>query len=173
MKTYQNYINGEWVDAKSGETFISINPANNDDVLAAFAYSNEDDINAAVEIAYEKRNDWKNTPAPSRAEVFFKVATKLEERKNEFKDVLVRETGKTSGEALGEVQRAINVIRFMAGEATRLAGETLPSQQEGVIAYTKRIPHGVVGIITPWNFPLGLAASKTTPALVSGNTVVF
>lgn len=173
MKTYQNYINGEWVDAKSGETFISINPANNDDVLAAFAYSNEDDINAAVDIAYEKRNDWKNTPAPSRAEVFFKVTAKLEERKNEFKDVLVRETGKTSEEALGEVQRAINVIRFMAGEATRLAGETLPSQQDGVIAYTKRIPHGVVGIITPWNFPLGLAASKTTPALVSGNTVVF
>lgn len=173
MKTYQNYINGEWVDAKSGKTFTSVNPANTDDVLAAFAYSNEDDINAAVDAAYEKFDYWKRTPAPSRAEVFFKAAAKLEERKSGFKEILVRETGKTSGEALGEVQRAINVIRFMAGEATRLAGETLPSQQDGVIAYTRRVPHGVVGIITPWNFPLGLAASKTTPALISGNTVVF
>ncbi|MEK5108924.1 aldehyde dehydrogenase family protein [Cytobacillus sp. FSL K6-0129] len=173
MKKYQNYINGEWIDAKSGKTFTSINPANNDDIIAEFAYSDESDINEAVDAAFEKRLMWKNTPAPLRADVFYKVTAKLEERKETFKDVIVRETGKTNVEAMGEVMRAINVIRFMAGEATRLAGETLPSQQEGVIGYTKRVPHGVVGIITPWNFPLGLAASKTTPALVSGNTVVF
>ncbi|WP_438311995.1 aldehyde dehydrogenase family protein [Sporosarcina sp. FA9] len=173
MNTYKNLIAGKWENAMSGETFMSINPANNKDIIASFAKSAEEDVEAAVEAANDAFKGWRNTPAPQRAEVFFKVVNKIEDRRKEFVDVLVRETGKTQDEALGEVIRTINVVRFMAGEATRLAGETLPSQQHGVIAYTKREPHGVVGIITPWNFPLGLAASKTTPALIAGNTVVF
>lgn len=173
MEQYQNYIGGKWVNAKSDEIFESRNPANFGEVLGTFAKSGEEDILKAVESAHEAFKSWKNTPAPARGEIFFRASSKLESRFDEFVNVLVRETGKTLLEARGEVNRTISVLRFMAAEATRLSGEMVPSQSEGVIGYTIREPLGVVALITPWNFPLGLAASKTTPALVAGNTVVF
>jgi len=173
MKTYNNFINGKWVTSNSKKTFESTNPSDQKDVLGSFQYSTKEDVVEAVNSAFKAREKWAATPAPSRGKIFYSVADKLESRKIEFRDIITRETGKTLSEAAGEVDRAVNVIRFMAGEATRLAGETLPTQQEGTFAYTQRAPHGVVGIITPWNFPLGLASSKITPALVAGNTVVF
>lgn len=173
VKRYKNYINGEWVDAFSGETAVSVNPANISEVLVEFANSNEEDFNYAIEAAEKAFREWKNTPSPVRSEIIFRALKKLEEREEEFARVLSQEVGKTIPEARGEVRRAIDGMRMQAGEGTRLAGETIPSKQPGVFAYTIKEPLGVVGIITPWNFPLGIAAWKIVPALVAGNTVVF
>ena len=173
VKQYKNFINGEWVEASTGETFKSINPANRTMVLAEFAKSKEEDYHKAADAAQEAFREWRKVPAPVRGEMILKAAQRLEEREDEFVKAIVLEVGKTIKEAQGEVKRALAGMRMQAAEGTRLTGETIPSQQEGVFAYTIKEPLGVVGIITPWNFPLGIAAWKISPALVAGNTVVF
>jgi acyl-CoA reductase-like NAD-dependent aldehyde dehydrogenase len=173
IKKFKNYINGEWVRASSGETFTSTNPANTNEVLAEFEKSTEDDYNKAVDASDAAFEVWKNTPAPVRGEMMFKAAQLLEDREEDFIRVVAQEVGKTLAEAKGEVKRAIAGMRMQAAEGTRMTGETIPSQQPGVFAYTIKEPLGVVGIITPWNFPLGIAAWKITPALVAGNSIVF
>jgi acyl-CoA reductase-like NAD-dependent aldehyde dehydrogenase len=173
VKQYYNYINGEWVTSVSGETFTSINPANTKQILAAFAKSTEEDYNNAIDAAAVTFSKWRNTPSPIRGEIILKAAKLLEEREEEFVHTVALEVGKTLAEARGEVKRTIAGMRMQAAEGTRLTGETIPSQQPGVFAYTIKEPLGVVGIITPWNFPLGIAAWKISPALVAGNTIVF
>lgn len=172
-KSYKNFVNGKWVEAQSGETFVSRNPANLNEVLGEFAKSDKNDYDAAIDAAYEAFPSWRETPAPLRGEIMLTALRKLEDREEEFAKVLAQETGKTLAEAKGEVKRSIAGVRMQAAEATRFSGETIPSQVPGIFAYTVKEPLGVVGIITPWNFPLGIAAWKLTPALVAGNTVVF
>lgn len=173
VQTYQNYINGKWQKAKSGETFASLNPANQEEVIGHFALSGAEDVKEAVDAAERALTDWRRTPAPTRAEMLYKAAHLLEARKEELAQVMTREMGKVIKEARGDVQEAIDMAKYMAGEGRRLFGATVPSELANKFAMSVRQPIGVVGIITPWNFPVAIPSWKMFPALVAGNTVVF
>lgn len=172
-QTYGNYINGKQVKASSGETFPSFNPADTTEVIGYFASSEAQDVIAAVDAAAKAFPAWKATPAPHRAEIILKAAYLLESRKEELAQVMVREMGKVLKEARGDVQEAIDMAKFMAGEGRRLVGQTVPSELPNKFAMSVRSPIGVVGLITPWNFPIAIPSWKTLPALVAGNTVVI
>jgi aldehyde dehydrogenase (NAD+) len=172
-QTYGNYINGRQVKSESGETFASYNPANRDEVIGYFASSTANDVKAAVDAAAKAFPVWKATPAPHRAEIILKAAHLLETRKEELAHTMVREMGKVLKEARGDVQEAIDMAKFMAGEGRRLVGQTVPSELPNKFAMAVRQPIGVVGLITPWNFPIAIPSWKTLPALVAGNTVVI
>jgi len=171
-KTFQNYIGGEWVDAASGETFESTSPANGD-TIGTFPRSSTEDVEravAAAKIAYE---DWRLVPAPRRGEILFRFAHLLTEQKEDLSQLMAREMGKVLPEARGDVQEAIDMAYYMGGEGRRLFGQTTPSELRDKFNMSVRQPIGVVGVITPWNFPIAIPSWKTLPALVSGNTVVF
>lgn len=172
-KVYNNYIGGRWVKAKSGETFPSTSPANVSEVVGHFALSGPEDVKAAVDAAEAALPAWKHTPAPHRAEILLKAAYLLETRKEEMATTMVREMGKVIKEARGDVQEAIDMAKYMAGEGRRLMGATVPSELRDKFAMAVRAPLGVVGVITPWNFPVAIPSWKIFPALVAGNTVVF
>nr|HNH76502.1 aldehyde dehydrogenase family protein [Candidatus Obscuribacter sp.] len=172
-QTYGNYINGRQVKSESGETFASYNPANRDEVIGHFASSTPKDVKAAVDAAAKAFPLWKATPAPHRAEIILKAAHLLETRKEELAQTMVREMGKVLKEARGDVQEAIDMAKYMAGEGRRLVGQTVPSELPNKFAMAVRQPIGVVGLITPWNFPIAIPSWKTLPALVAGNTVVI
>ncbi len=169
----KNYINGEWVESKSGKIAERRNPANTDEVLARIPLSTRDETKEAIVAAKTAFPAWRNTPAPTRGKILFKAVRIMEEQKEELARLLTREEGKALKDSLGEVQRSINITEFMAGEARRLNGETLPSELPKNFSYTIRQPLGVVGAITPWNFPVAIPVWKIAPALVCGNTVVF
>ena len=173
MTTYRSFINGTWIESASGRTTPNINPANTDDVIGTVELASRDEARSAVEAAYNAFRDWKATPPPARGKIVARAARLMEDRKEELAAAITREEGKTLGEARGEVQRAINVVEFCAGESRRLTGETIPSELPSNFAYTIKEPHGVVACITPWNFPIAIPAWKVAPALVAGNTVVF
>lgn len=170
---YGNYIGGRWVPAKSGETFASLNPADTDEIVGHFAASGPEDVTAAVDAAAGAFPAWRSTPAPWRAEIILKAAHILEDRKEEIARVMVCEMGKVLKEARGDVQEAIDMAKYMAGEGRRLTGHTVPSELPNKMAMAVRQPVGVVGLITPWNFPVAIPSWKILPALVAGNTVVF
>lgn len=170
---YQNYINGEWVSSITGEFYESINPARTSEVLGRFPKSSVEDVRIAIAAAKEAFPGWANTAAPVRGEVIFKLINLLEERKEELAFLITKEVGKSIREARGEVTKTIQAMKQFSGEATRLAGETLPSYNEGIFAYTIREPLGVVGVIAPFNFPLGIGVWKIAPAIIAGNTVLF
>lgn len=170
---YQNYIGGEWIDSATNEVFRVINPSDSRDVIGHFQQSSEEDLNAAVSVALKAFPNWKNMSAPNRGEIIFRTAQIIEDNFERLSRLLTREVGKSMRDSRTEVRRTVNVLRFLAGEGTRLSGETVPSWQEGIIGYTRRYPLGVIGIITPWNVPMAIAAWKISSALVSGNTVVF
>lgn len=172
-QTYGNYINGRQVKSESGETFASYNPAKNDEVIGYFPLSTANDVKAAVDAAHKAFPAWKATPAPHRAEIILKAAHLLEARKEELAQTMVREMGKVLKEARGDVQEAIDMAKFMAGEGRRLIGQTVPSELPNKFAMSIRQPLGVVGLITPWNFPVAIPSWKSLPALVAGNTVVL
>ncbi|GAB7388731.1 aldehyde dehydrogenase family protein [Bacillaceae bacterium] len=172
-RQFYNLIGGNWMPSSSGETFVVTNPADVREKLGVFQLSSEDDVNLAVAAAKKKLVEWKNTAAPERGRYVLQAAQLIEERAEEFITQLIREVGKTRADAAAEVTRTIRVMRFLAGEGERLKGETIPSWDPGVIAYTKREGIGVVGVITPWNVPLAIAAWKIASALVCGCTVVF
>jgi acyl-CoA reductase-like NAD-dependent aldehyde dehydrogenase len=172
-KTYGNYINGRQVKSESGETFASYNPANTDEIVGYFPSSTAADVKAAVDAAAKALPGWKATPAPHRAEIILKAAHLLETRKEEIAQTMVREMGKVLKEARGDVQEAIDMAKYMAGEGRRLVGQTVPSELPHKFAMSVRQPIGVVGLITPWNFPVAIPSWKTLPALVAGNTVVL
>jgi acyl-CoA reductase-like NAD-dependent aldehyde dehydrogenase len=172
-KVYNNFIGGRWVKSKSGETFPSVNPANIDEVIGHFALSGPDDVKAAVDAAAAAYPAWKATPAPERADMLLRCAHILEKRKEEMAQVMTREMGKVLKEARGDVQEAIDMAKYMAGEGRRLFGHTVPSELRQKFAMAVRAPMGVIGVITPWNFPVAIPSWKMFPALVSGNTVVF
>ncbi|MGC2236139.1 MAG: aldehyde dehydrogenase family protein [Pyrinomonadaceae bacterium] len=173
MTIYRNFINGQWVESSSDKTAQNINPANTNDIIGTIKHSTREEAREAVEAAFNAFKAWKNTPAPSRGKIVAKAARLMEENKEELAQILTREEGKTIAEARGELQRSINVAEFCAGESRRLNGETIQSELPANFAYTIKEPHGVVAIITPWNFPVAIPVWKIAPALVAGNTVVF
>jgi acyl-CoA reductase-like NAD-dependent aldehyde dehydrogenase len=172
-KTYQNYINGEWQSCRAGELFPSINPAKTSEVLGNFQKSSGEDVNDAVQAAVSSFSSWSKTAAPKRGEFLFTLISLLEQRREELAETITREVGKTLREARGEVTKTILSMKQLVGEATRLTGQTVPSFDERVFAYTVREPIGVFAIIAPWNFPLGIGLWKIVPAILAGNTVVF
>jgi aldehyde dehydrogenase (NAD+) len=171
-RSFQNYIGGEWVDAVGGETFESIVPATGE-ALGTFPRSGADDVAAAVAAAKEAYTGWRLVPAPKRAEVLYRFAAVLTEHKAELADLMSREMGKVLAEAGGDVQEAIDMSLYMAGEGRRLFGQTTPSELPDKFNLSMRMPIGVVGAITPWNFPIAIPSWKIAPALVCGNTVVL
>jgi alpha-ketoglutaric semialdehyde dehydrogenase len=171
--SYKNLIGGRWVDAKSGATFDSVSPANHEEVIGTFPASSAADVDAAVEAAKATYPAWSLMPAPKRGEILFKVARILAEHKEELSRLMTREMGKVLTEARGDVQEAIDVAYYMAGEGRRLFGQTVPSEMPDKFAMAIRKPIGVVGIITPWNFPVAIPGWKLFPALICGNTAVM
>ena len=172
-ETFLNLIGGKWVAASSGETFADINPANTEDVVAHFQSSGVDDVKAAVVAARDAKAAWRATSAPKRGEILARTARIIERDLDKIAEGLTREEGKTLVEARGETARAVQIFDYFAGEGRRLSGETTPSEFGRTLLYTVREPLGVVGLITPWNFPVAIPAWKLAPALVSGNTVVI
>jgi alpha-ketoglutaric semialdehyde dehydrogenase len=171
-KTYKNYIGGEWIDSAGGETFESTNPATGD-LIGEFPRSTAEDADRAVEAAKEAYESWRLVPAPKRAEILFRVAQSFVEHKDELTDLMVQEMGKVRAEAGGDVQEAIDMTYYMAGEGRRMFGQTTPSEMPDKFQMSVRLPVGVVGAITPWNFPIAIPSWKIAPALVCGDTVVF
>jgi aldehyde dehydrogenase (NAD+) len=170
---FGNFINGEWVDASSGETFEDRNPADRTEVLGQFAKSQEADVDRAVKAATEAQRDWMMTPQPERADYLLRVALLLEERKDALAETMTREMGKTFKESRADVQEGIDFAHFMAGEGRRAVGEAIPAELPNKVYMTVRHPLGVVGLITPWNFPIAIPLWKLCPALLSGCTAVF
>jgi len=168
-----NFINGRWVDSASTRTVERRNPANLDELIGLVPLSTREEVGQAVASAKRAFASWRDTPAPQRGKILFRAMTLMTEQKEELSRLLTREEGKTLGESRGEVQRSINVLEFFAGEARRIAGETLPSELPKNFCYTIKQPIGVVAIVTPWNFPVAIPVWKIAPALVTGNTVVF
>jgi acyl-CoA reductase-like NAD-dependent aldehyde dehydrogenase len=173
MDQVKNYIGGKWVDAKSGETFTSINPANKDEVIGIISKSGRGNVDEAVNAAREAYEGWRLTPAPRRGEILFRAAEILLKNKDALGRLETREMGKILPEGLGDVQEAIDMGYYMAGEGRRLSGETVPSELPNKDAKSIRVPLGVFALITPWNFPIAIPAWKIFPALICGNTVVF
>ena len=172
-KVYKNLIGGEWVESRSGRTFENQNPANTKDVVGIFARSNQDDVNEAVEAAKKAFERWRLTPAPRRGEILYRCAQILQERKEDYARDMTREMGKILKETRGDVQEAIDTAFYMAGEGRRLDGRTVPSELPNKFAMALRVPLGVVGMITPWNFPMAIPSWKIFPAIVCGNTCVI
>src|SRR5947207_6229583 len=168
-----NHIGGAWVGSSSGETVADRNPAHTGEVVGQATVSTADAVRHAIDAAERAFREWRATPAPQRGDMVRKAADLMERRREELARLLTEEEGKVLAESFAEVDRAIANVRFAAGQATRLTGETIPSAQRGTFIYTVREPLGVVACITPWNFPIAIPAWKIAPALVAGNTVVF
>jgi aldehyde dehydrogenase (NAD+) len=173
MQTYHNYIGGEWRASVSGETFVDTNPAHPDEVLGRFQKSTAADVDAAIRAAEAALPAWRALPAPARGEMILRAALLLEQRLDDLARLMTREMGKVLKEARGDIQTAIDFGKYIAAEGRRAEGETVPSALPDKMCLTIRQPLGVVGIITPWNFPMAIPAWKTFPALVAGNTVVL
>lgn len=172
-RRFLNYIGGEWTEGGGDDRIESLNPADTREVLGVAEDSTADDVDRAVEAAAEAFKTWRKVPAPVRGRMVAKAARLFEERADTIGEVLTREEGKLLGEGRGEVRKCANIVEFVAGEARRFNGETIPSEMPDTFAYTVRAPLGVVGLITPWNFPVAIPAWKIAPALVAGNTVVL
>ncbi len=168
-----NLIGGDYCAAAAGRTFESRNPAHKDDVVGVFPRSDAGDVDAAVKVARAAFDDWRRTPWPARAAIILRASEMLEERKEELARLMTREMGKVLTEARGDVQEAIDMGKFIAGEGRRAFGETVPSELRDKWAMTMRQPFGVVGCITPWNFPMAIPSWKIFPAVMAGNTVVL
>jgi aldehyde dehydrogenase (NAD+) len=171
-KTFKNFIGGQWVDAASGETFETKSPATGE-VLGVFPKSSAEDVDRAVEAAKAAYEEWRLVPAPRRGEILFRFGSLLAEHKDEVAQLMAREMGKVLPEAAGDVQEAIDMSFYMGGEGRRLFGQTTPSELRDKFNMSVRQPIGVVGVITPWNFPIAIPSWKIAPALVCGNTIVF
>jgi aldehyde dehydrogenase (NAD+) len=169
----KNFIDGKWVNPVADHYGVSINPANAAEVVAHFPLSAEEDVNRAVAAAREAYDRWRLTPAPRRGEILYRAGEILKTRKAELGKLVTREMGKVLPEGLGDVQEAIDMAYFMAGEGRRLQGETVPSELPAKDCKTIRVPHGVFALITPWNFPTAIPAWKIFAALICGNTAVF
>jgi alpha-ketoglutaric semialdehyde dehydrogenase len=171
-KTYQNFINNEWTVSSSAETIESINPATKE-VVGLVQKSTEEDLNRAVEAAHQAKKAWRRIGQAARGQFLFKAANILEENLDHIAETMTREMGKTLPEAKGETARGIAILRYYAGEGMRKEGDVIPSSDKDALMFTKRTPLGVVGVITPWNFPVAIPIWKFAPALVYGNTIVW
>jgi aldehyde dehydrogenase (NAD+) len=171
--TYHNLIGGQWIPAASGKTILNLNPADHSDIVGAFPSSHAEDVNAAVAAAKKAFNSWRLTPAPKRAEILLHARDILIKNKEKYARDMTREMGKVLAETRGDVQEAIDEALYVAGEGRRLFGVTTPSELPDKFAMSVRMPVGVVGLITPWNFPMAIPSWKLFPALVGGNTCVI
>jgi aldehyde dehydrogenase (NAD+) len=171
-KTFKNFIGGEWIGAGSGETFETTSPATGE-VLGVFPKSGAADVDRAVAAAKSAYEEWRLVPAPRRGEILFRFGALLADAKDEVAELMAREMGKVLPEAAGDVQEAIDMSYYMGGEGRRLFGQTTPSELRDKFNMSVRQPIGVVGVITPWNFPIAIPSWKIAPALVCGNTIVF
>src|SRR6266850_296306 len=172
-RMFKNFINGEWVESRSGKAYENRDPANTDEPIGLFVSSNSEDVDTAVDAATEAYKTWRLVPAPKRAEILFRAAELLVQRKEDFSKDMTREMGKVLAEARGDVQEAIDMTYYMAGEGRRLFGQTTPSELPNKFAMSVRSPIGVCGMITPWNFPMAIPSWKIIPAIVCGNTCVI
>jgi alpha-ketoglutaric semialdehyde dehydrogenase len=172
-RIFKNFINGEWVESRSGKAYENRNPANADELIGMFVSSTEEDADMAVNAAKEAYKTWRLFPAPKRAEMLFRAAELLVQRKEEFSKDMTREMGKVLAETRGDVQEAIDMTYYMAGEGRRLFGQTTPSELPNKFAMSVRQSIGVCAMITPWNFPMAIPSWKMMPALISGNTLVI
>ena len=170
---FENFVDGAWTPSASGRFFENRNPANNDDLIGVFQESTPDDAVRAIAAAQRAYDGWRLVPAPRRAEMLFRAAQFIAERKEQFARDMTREMGKVLEETRGDVQEAIDMTFFMAGEGRRLYGQTVPSELRDKFAMSIRQPLGVCSVITPWNFPMAIPSWKIIPALVCGNTIVF
>ena len=173
VTTYKNFIGGQWVESRSGRTYTITNPAHKDTVLGAFQTSVAEDATRAIDAAHKASAAWAATPAPQRGAILYRAFEIMRERADDIARTITLEEGKPLPDAQGEVRRAMNITEYAAGEGRRLFGYTTPSELPNTVAYTTRRPLGVVGIITPWNFPIAIPAWKMAPALVCGNTLVY
>ncbi len=171
--TYQNLIGGQWLPAASGKTILNLNPADHSDVIGAFPSSHAEDVALAVAAAKQAFATWRLVPAPKRAEILVRAGNILIQNKEKFARDMTREMGKVLAETRGDVQEAIDEAFYVAGEGRRLFGVTTPSELQSKFAMSIRMPLGVVGLITPWNFPMAIPSWKLFPALVAGNTCVI
>ena len=172
-RAYLNLIGGRWVPARSGRTFEDRNPARPSDLVGTFPESGPEDVSAAVEAASRAFASWRLVTAPRRAEIIYRAAEILRDRKEALARAMTREMGKVLAETRGDVQEAIDMAYYIAAEGRRLFGVTVPSELPNKFAMSIRQPLGVCGLITPWNFPMAIPSWKVFPALVSGNTVVI
>ncbi len=172
MKVYKILIDGKRVSSRTGETYKNINPATGK-TLGIFQKGGREDVREALKSAWRAFPKWRDTPAPARGEILFRAASMIEKQKRELARTLTQENGKNLEESQGEVQEGIDTLKYLGGEGRRLLGETIPSELKNKFCMTIRQPIGVVGLITPWNFPFSIPCWKLAPALVSGNTVVF
>lgn len=170
MKALSNYINGVWEEVE--RTTAVKNPATGETIVEV-PLSSKEAVDRAVEAAKVAQKEWALVPAPQRAEVLYEVGRIMKEQKEEIARLLTMENGKVLEEAMGEVQEGIDMAFYMAGEGRRLFGQTTPAELQNKFAMSVRAPIGVVGIITPWNFPIAIATWKSFPAIVAGNAVVW
>lgn len=172
-KKFQNFIDGKWVDAKSGKTFENRNPADWDEVLGVFPKSGREDVDEAVRAARTAFEKWRLVPAPKRGDIMRKVGDLMVARKEQLARHMTKEMGKVLAETRGDVQEGIDTAYYAGTEGRRLFGHTVPSELPNKFNMAIRVPIGVAGIVTPWNFPMAIPTWKIFPALLSGNTVVF
>src|SRR5262245_66668587 len=173
MKTFKNFIGGDWVPPLGGEYFENKNPAHFDDTIGRFPLSGAADVERAVESARRGFDVWRSTPAPARGDVMRRIGDILTSRKEDIANLMTREMGKPLAETRGDVQEGIDTAYYAATEGRRLFGHTVPSELANKWAMSMRRPIGVCGLITPFNFPMAIPTWKTFPALVCGNTVVI
>ena len=171
MNPYANLIGGRWITSTA--IISNISPSDTNDVVGEYSMATPNDVAEAGIAARASLKSWSQSTAQARAEILLTVARELEARRVDLGELLAREEGKTRADGIGEVARAAQVFQFFAGEALRLQGERAPSIRPGVEVEITREPVGVVGIITPWNFPIAIPAWKIAPALAFGNTVIF
>lgn len=171
--TYRNFIDGAWTDSDSGQLFENRNPADRDDLIGLFQKSSKSDVQRAIAAARHAYASWRLVPAPKRAEILFRAAQLIADRKEALAHDMTREMGKVLDETRGDVQEAIDMTFFIAGEGRRQYGQTVPSELRDKFAMSVRQPIGVCAIVTPWNFPMAIPSWKIIPALVCGNTVVL
>jgi aldehyde dehydrogenase (NAD+) len=172
-RIFKNYINGEWVPSAGQHTFDNLNPADQSDLVGIFQKSNRQDVSDAIGAAQAAARAWRLTPPPKRGEILFRAARLLAERKESYAEQMTREMGKVLDEARGDVQEAIDMTFYMAGEGRRLFGQTTTSELPNKFCMWVRNPIGVCSLVTPWNFPMAIPSWKIMPALVCGNTVVI
>lgn len=168
-----SYVNGQWYHPKSDRLVRNLNPADPDDVIAEFPAATAKDVQRAIEVAQNAFRKWAKTPGPERGRVLWRAADIARNRADEIAHTLTREEGKILKEAKGEVLKGISLLEFYAGEGFRMHGKTLPSEARDTFTYTIRRPLGVVGLISPWNFPWAIPVWKSAPALAAGNAIIF
>ncbi|MFQ3544182.1 aldehyde dehydrogenase family protein [Halobacillus rhizosphaerae] len=171
--TFLNYINGKWSASDSREVIESTNPANPSEIVGSVQNSSAQDLDLAVQAASEAQKKWKKLSGAERGNYLFKVADKLEANIDDIAETMTREMGKTLPEAKGETARGVAILRYYAGEGMRKEGDVIPSTDSSALMFSKRVPLGVVGVITPWNFPVAIPLWKSAPALIYGNSVVL